>query len=52
MATIKQLAARREKLLADLAKVNEEIAARAGEVDEPKANPSSVPPAKPKRTSD
>lgn len=57
MATVKQLAVRKEKLLADLAKVNEEIAARAGEVDDepgPKPNPSSTPPAKPKsqRTSD
>lgn len=43
MATVKQLAARREKLLADLAKVNEEIAARAGEVDEPKPRPAPKP---------
>lgn len=42
MATVAQLAARREKLLDDLRKVNEEIALRAGEVDQPE------PPAKPK----
>ncbi|PSL02880.1 hypothetical protein CLV30_109188 [Haloactinopolyspora alba] len=35
MATIKQLAARKAKLEADLAKVKAEIAARAGEVDSP-----------------
>lgn len=34
MASIRQLAARREKLLDDLAKVDEEIAQRAGETDE------------------
>lgn len=34
MASIKQLAARKAKLLADLAKVNAEIAKRAGETDE------------------
>ncbi|SDT69485.1 hypothetical protein [Jiangella sp. DSM 45060] len=33
-ATITQLAARKAKLEADLAKVNAEIAARAGETDE------------------
>jgi len=33
MATIAQLAQREQKLMADLAKVREEIASRAGEVD-------------------
>jgi hypothetical protein len=35
MATVEQLAKRKAKLEADLAKVREEIAARAGEVDKP-----------------
>lgn len=35
MATIKELADKKAKLLAELSKVNAEIAARAGEVDKP-----------------
>lgn len=34
MATIKELAARRSELEAELSKVRQEIAARAGEVEE------------------
>lgn len=37
MATIKDLAARKTKLEADLAKVNAEIKARHGEVDDPES---------------
>jgi hypothetical protein len=35
MATIKELAEKRARLEAELSKVRQEIAARAGEVDEP-----------------
>lgn len=34
MATVAQLAARRARLLEDLAKINEEITRRAGETDQ------------------
>lgn len=45
-STIKQLAERKAKLEADLAKVDAEIKARAGEVDAPEQKAEPVKPAR------